>query len=400
MTNVALTVNGERREADVEPRQLLVYFLREQLGLKGTNVGCDTSSCGACTVLVDGESVKSCTVLAVQADGSEVTTIEGLAGDGELHPVQQAFQEQHGLQCGYCTPGFVMATVSLLEGASEPDGEGDQARARGQPVPVHRVPQHRARGRGRREGGRMIPAAFAYRRAASVEQAIELLGDEDAKLLAGGHSLIPALKLRIARPSVLVDVGRLDDLRYVREDGERIAIGALTRHAQLAADPVLERHCAVVAQAAALVGDPQVRHRGTIGGSLAHGDPASDLPTVLLALDADLVARGPDGERTIAASAFFNGPFETALAPREVLTEIRVPKVERGVYLKHVTPRAGLGDRRRRSGRRRRCHSGGAREHGPDAPPCPCRRGGPRERGRSCRRSPTASARAPSRRAT
>ena len=115
MTNVALTVNGERREVDVEPRQLLVYFLRDELGLKGTNVGCDTSSCGACTVLLDGESVKSCTVLAVQADGTEVTTIEGLATDGKLHPVQQAFHEQHGLQCGYCTPGFVMATVSLLK---------------------------------------------------------------------------------------------------------------------------------------------------------------------------------------------------------------------------------------------------------------------------------------------
>jgi carbon-monoxide dehydrogenase small subunit len=115
MTKVALTVNGQRHEADVEPRQLLVYFLRETLGLNGTNVGCDTSSCGACTVLVDGESVKSCTVLAVQADGSDVTTIEGLASEGELHPVQQAFHEQHALQCGYCTPGFVMATVSLLE---------------------------------------------------------------------------------------------------------------------------------------------------------------------------------------------------------------------------------------------------------------------------------------------
>jgi carbon-monoxide dehydrogenase small subunit len=114
MTEVAITVNGERREAEVEPRQLLVYFLRNQLGLTGTNVGCDTSSCGACTVLVDGESVKSCTVFAVQADGAEVTTIEGLADNGELHPVQQAFHEQHALQCGYCTPGFVMAAVSLL----------------------------------------------------------------------------------------------------------------------------------------------------------------------------------------------------------------------------------------------------------------------------------------------
>jgi len=114
MTQIALTVNGERREADVESRQLLVYFLRDQLRLTGTNVGCDTSSCGACTVLVDGESVKSCTLLAVQADGADVTTIEGLATGDDLHPVQLAFREEHALQCGFCTPGFVLATVSLL----------------------------------------------------------------------------------------------------------------------------------------------------------------------------------------------------------------------------------------------------------------------------------------------
>ena len=120
MGHIAVTVNGERREAEVEPRQLLVYFLREQLGLTGTNVGCDTSSCGSCTVLLDGESVKSCTVLAVQADGHEVMTIEGLARNGELHPVQQAFHEQHGLQCGYCTPGMVMAAVSLLQEQPNP----------------------------------------------------------------------------------------------------------------------------------------------------------------------------------------------------------------------------------------------------------------------------------------
>ena len=115
MTEIALTVNGSRCEATVEPRQLLAYFLRDQLGLKGTNVGCDTTSCGTCTVLVDGESVKSCNVFAVQADGCEVTTVEGLATGDELHPVQQAFHEQHALQCGYCTPGFVMATISLLK---------------------------------------------------------------------------------------------------------------------------------------------------------------------------------------------------------------------------------------------------------------------------------------------
>ncbi|GAC1316326.1 MAG: (2Fe-2S)-binding protein [Acidimicrobiales bacterium] len=114
--NVNLTVNGSARSDEVEPRLLLVHYLRETLGLTGTNVGCDTSSCGACTVLLDGESVKSCTVLAVQADGTAVTTIEGLAPtDGGMHPMQTAFQQNHGLQCGYCTPGMVMAAVSLLE---------------------------------------------------------------------------------------------------------------------------------------------------------------------------------------------------------------------------------------------------------------------------------------------
>ena len=120
---ITMSVNGKSHSAEVEPRQLLVYFLREQLGLTGTTVGCDTSSCGACTVLLRGESVKSCTVLAVQADGHEVTTIEGLASNGTLHPVQQAFHEEHGLQCGFCTPGMVTATISLLDENPSPSDE-------------------------------------------------------------------------------------------------------------------------------------------------------------------------------------------------------------------------------------------------------------------------------------
>ena len=127
MRHVALTVNGQRTELDVEPRQLLVYALREELGLTGTNVGCDTSACGACTVLLDGESVKSCTVLAMQAAGHEITTIEGLAHDGKLHPLQQAFREQHAVQCGYCTPGMIMAAASLL--ADNPDPSDDEIRS-------------------------------------------------------------------------------------------------------------------------------------------------------------------------------------------------------------------------------------------------------------------------------
>ena len=120
VTHVSLTVNGQGHELEVEPRELLVYVLRDRLGLTGTNVGCDTSSCGACTVLIDGESVKSCTVLGVQADGLEVTTIEGLATNGALHPVQESFHANHALQCGYCTPGMVLATVSLLAETPHP----------------------------------------------------------------------------------------------------------------------------------------------------------------------------------------------------------------------------------------------------------------------------------------
>jgi aerobic carbon-monoxide dehydrogenase small subunit len=120
---VSIAVNGAEHILDLEPRELLVYVLRERLGLTGTNVGCDTSSCGACTVLLDGESVKSCTLLGVQADGHEITTIEGLATNGTMHPVQEAFHEQHGLQCGYCTPGFIMAAVSLLDETPHPSEE-------------------------------------------------------------------------------------------------------------------------------------------------------------------------------------------------------------------------------------------------------------------------------------
>jgi len=126
VANVSVTINGVAREADVEPRTLLVYFLRETLGLTGTNVGCDTSSCGSCTVLLDGESVKSCTLLAVQAEGREITTIEGMSSDGQMHPIQEAFHRNHGLQCGYCTPGMIMAVKGLL--ASNPHPTEEQAR--------------------------------------------------------------------------------------------------------------------------------------------------------------------------------------------------------------------------------------------------------------------------------
>jgi aerobic carbon-monoxide dehydrogenase medium subunit len=187
----------------------------------------------------------------------------------------------------------------------------------------------------------VIPAPFDYVVADHPDHAIELLGKrEDAKLLAGGHSLLPAMKLRLARPALLVDVGRIGDLSYVQEEGDWVAIGALTRHKDVASAPALREHCPIVSFTAGQVGDPQVRHRGTIGGSLAHADPASDLPTVILALGGDLVARGPEGDRAIAATEFFTGVFQTALAPNEMLVEIRVPKLSGGWSYTKMSRRA------------------------------------------------------------
>lgn len=175
----------------------------------------------------------------------------------------------------------------------------------------------------------MIPAAFDYQRVESADAAIAALteaGDE-AKLLAGGHSLLPLMKLRLAAPTMLIDVGRVTDLSYIREDGDQLAIGALTRHRDVEISDLVQSQAPILAHATGHVGDPQVRHRGTIGGSIAHADPASDLPAVLLALGGSLKAKGPNGEREIAATDFFTGFLENDLADDEMITEIRVPKV-------------------------------------------------------------------------
>ena len=174
----------------------------------------------------------------------------------------------------------------------------------------------------------MIPASFSYVRAESADDAVALLGEygDEAKLIAGGHSLLPLMKLRLATPSVLIDVARVSDLAYVRDGGDHLAIGGLTRHHDVENDPLVRDAVPLLGHAAGQVGDPQVRHRGTLGGSLAHGDPASDLPAVVLALGGTIVARGAQGERSIAADDFFVDFLETALAPDEVITEVRVPK--------------------------------------------------------------------------
>jgi aerobic carbon-monoxide dehydrogenase medium subunit len=189
----------------------------------------------------------------------------------------------------------------------------------------------------------VIPAAFDYVRAGSADEAVALLVEhgDDAKLIAGGHSLLPMMKLRLAFPSVLIDIRELPDASYIRVDGDDVAIGALTRHRDLVSSDVLRAEAPLLAVAASYVGDPQIRNRGTIGGSVSHADPAADLPTAVLASDATLVLQGPDGQRHVAAIDFFRGYFDTAMNADELIVEIRVPRTgPNGWHYEKFTRRA------------------------------------------------------------
>ena len=178
----------------------------------------------------------------------------------------------------------------------------------------------------------MIPVKFDYVRPSSVDDAVRALaeGGEDAKVIAGGQSLLPLLRLRLAYPELLVDVGGLGDLRGVWDEGDSLLIGALTTHDDVLRDPLVAAHCGLIAQAAGMVADPAVRHRASIGGALAHADPAADMPAVMMALGATVIARGPGGERAVSAENFFDDYLTTTLADGEILTAVRVPKLGPG----------------------------------------------------------------------
>ena len=189
------------------------------------------------------------------------------------------------------------------------------------------------------------PTTFELHRPETLDEAIRLLGDEgDTKVIAGGHSLLPAMKLRLSMPSALVDIGRIPGLDEISQEGDTLVIGALTTHATVASSEAVRSACPVIAETAALIGDRQVRNRGTIGGSVAHADPGADYPTILSALEATIVATGPGGERQIAAPEFFTGVFTTALQPEEIVTAVRIPATPGGTgaaYLKHKHPASG-----------------------------------------------------------
>ena len=233
--HVALEVNGEQREVDVEPRRLLVQVIREDLDLTGTHVGCDTSQCGACTVHVDGQAVKCCTMLAVQADGSSVTTIEGMAaGDGALHPLQNAFWEKHGLQCGFCTPGMIMAAADLLTREPGSDRRRDPPRHRGQHLPLHRLPQHRGghpRGGSRHARGRR--RTRRRERVGGTTMTTDVLGApvkrvEDPRFITGKGRYLDDIKLPgMAHMAILRSPYAHANIRSIDTSAAKAAPGVL-----------------------------------------------------------------------------------------------------------------------------------------------------------------------------
>src|ERR1700688_1049421 len=295
MAKISLIVNGNPVNANVDPRTLLVQFLRENLRLTGTHVGCDTSQCGACVVHLDGKAVKSCTTLAVMADGHEVKTIEGLAADGApLHPMQEAFREHHGLQCGFCTPGMIMTAVDLVH-------------RRGHDLSDHVI-------REELEGN--LCRCTGYQ---NIVQSI-----------AGGHPLLPVRKQRLASPPHLVDLSHIEGLDGIEMKGRSLVIGATAKHADVATSAIVGEAIPALAELAGLIGDPAVRHKGTIGGSLANNDPTADYPAACLALGATIVTN----KRRLKPEEFFQGLFTTALESDEIITKVMFPLPKKAAYIK------------------------------------------------------------------
>ena len=282
-------------------------------------------------------------MFAVQADGADVTTIEGLAKDGKLHPVQEAFRENHGLQCGFCTPGMIMTAVDMIRRMPNLGPRNHPRRTRRQYLPLHRLSEHRLghRGRGHAHGRRskrrrgMIPYAFNYRRAKSLAEAPALLAKSpDAKLLAGGQTLIAAMKMRLANRPDLIDISALKELAFIRATDSAVTIGAATTHFEVATSRDVKRLIPALADLAESIGDPAVRHMGTLGGSLANNDPAADYPAAVLGAGRD----DQDHAAQIAADDFFTGMFSTALEDGEIITEVSFPVPERAGYAKFRNP--------------------------------------------------------------
>ncbi len=341
-------VNGAPVELAAPGGRRLLDVLRLELGLTGTKEGCGEGECGACAVLVDGVLVNSCLVPVCQVDGREVRTVEGLATDDALDPVQAAFVEADATQCGICTPGMLMAARAFLDSGAEPTDEGirdaiagNLCRCTGYMRIVEAIARAATPGTGSPSAGRTVGRAPAPRprRAAAppgaapivhpartLGEALRLVAD-GARPIAGGTDLMVALAAGALPDRPLVDLWGLDELRAIVRDGEVLVVGALATYAALRRSPLVAECLPALGEAAASVGAAAIQNRGTIGGNAVTASPAGDMLPILLATDASLVVAGPGGERAIPAATFWTGYRRTALAPGELLVRIRIPVV-------------------------------------------------------------------------
>jgi len=349
---IGFSVNGAPVELEAPGGRRLLDVLRYDLGLTGTKEGCGEGECGACTVLVDGEAALSCLIPVVQAAGSDIRTVEGLAIDGRLDPLQEAFLETGGAQCGICTPGMLMAARAFLDSGGEPtDGAireaiaGNLCRCTGYTKIIEAIALAGRLGEsgddgagggtsrgvsGDRSARRVVappsgPAALAPR---TLEEALRLMSETDARPVAGGTDVMANLAagtISIERP--FVDIRGLAELRGIAREDDELVVGALTTYTELLRSRFVRETLPVLAEAAATIGAVQIQNRGTIGGNIVNASPAGDMLPVLLATDAAIELAGPQGERTVPATEFFIGYRRTACAAHELVTRIRIPLV-------------------------------------------------------------------------
>lgn len=360
---IELTVNGRRVSAAVDGGRRLLDVLRQDLGLTGTKEGCGEGECGACAVLVDGELANSCLVPVGQAEGREVLTIEGLAPDGRLGPLQQAFLELGGTQCGLCTPGMLMAAHAFLA-SGRPAGTpevrealaGNLCRCTGYTKIVEAVEAVAAADEATVPPPAVTTSTLVARSAAptgaspalerptSLRDALDRLAARPELLpIAGGTDVMVALADAPAGSRPLLDLGGLDELRDIEIRHDELALGALASWEELRRSALVHSAMPVLAEVAAVVGAVAIRNRGTIGGNCVTASPAGDLLPVLLVTDAVLEAIGPGGLRQIPAAEFWTGYRETALAPGELLAAIRIPLVpDRQVRFRKIGTRRAL----------------------------------------------------------
>jgi xanthine dehydrogenase iron-sulfur cluster and FAD-binding subunit A len=341
---IALRLNGEVRMLAVRRDQRLLDLLRDQAHLTGAKEGCGKGECGACTVIVDGRPVDSCLMLAYQADGAVVETIEGLGTPDALHPLQEAFVDSGASQCGACIPGAILAAKALLEQVPSPTEEqaraalaGNLCRCTGYTKMLDAV--GRVAGRLPPPPPRTPPVALAPPawRPRSLGQAFDLLAERPAlRPIAGGTDLLVRAKDARVDAALTFDLGAIPELRGIEERGDSLWIGAGVTHAELLTSPLVARYVPALSQAAAVIGGAQVRSRGTLGGNLANASPAADTVPPLLAADAVVGLASRDGCRELALGDFLVGPGSSALAPAELIVGVRVPRRDgvRGLFLR------------------------------------------------------------------